>query len=247
MMPVYDRYNVASPLMARIGPMAWGLEGVPSAGYTPLYFRPATEWEGLRMEPFRAEQPGIEAFRVAPFAGITEAALSPLQPQMQAGLLPTTAQQLYRLLEQLESTLPEEEVLHSLHWQSLQIPSLAQSAAMPRFTHTSLQALHAKIAAAGFIRRMLFGDVSPEAAGGLAHNLSEAARYHGEAQGALAEVLRLPQAAQFGAVQTLRHVMQLADRANTAVQQLYRRTGLENALHEYVRLGAEAQPESAEP
>lgn len=150
--------------------------------------------------------------------------------QLELPVRPPTVHPLAFLLEQVEATLPEAQVLHSLHWQCQQTPELCESGAMDRFAQSMSQALHALTVAAGFMRRMQHGDTCAECKQGLVHNLEEALHRHGEARTALSALLQDPEVAHLPVVQALRQVMRLSDRAYTAVGEAYRRTGLAAAL-----------------
>lgn len=54
--------------------------------------------------------------------------------------------------------MPAEEVLHSLHAQALEDEQIRNNPAMQRFTDQAKENLHAMVAAAGTIRRMMSGE-----------------------------------------------------------------------------------------
>lgn len=61
----------------------------------------------------------------------------------------------------LESTTPALQVAHSLHYELLRLPQLAQHPALLRFTHAELWVLHTEIALAGLLTRALRGETTP--------------------------------------------------------------------------------------
>ena len=120
---------------------------------------------------------------------------------------PQTLQALAGLLRQLEASIPLSEVLHSLHAQAMQIPEIAAQPAYEEFGKNAREALHAEIAAIGFIRRMLCGDWSAGVVQGVREEMRKAAKAHLEAQVAFKDVLARPTAAQHPVIQVLRQAV----------------------------------------
>lgn len=124
------------------------------------------------------------------------------------------------LLRMLEANMPVFEVVHSLHTQALRDPAVRQSPAMERFSDVGETNLHAMVAAAGYIRRLLVGDRSPGVLEGLQEQLGIMVRTHRDAKAAFAQLMTNPEARQNVAVQSLSQVMGLADQVNQAMRPL---------------------------
>lgn len=125
---------------------------------------------------------------------------------------------LREMLRALEMNIIYNELLHSYHVQALMVPEVARDPAMQRFGQTSAAALHALVAAAGFVRRMLIGEFTPEVVRGLAEQLQEMQRHQAEAMRALRELSARPEAARLMPLQAMRGMMmQMAPIHRTAM------------------------------
>lgn len=110
------------------------------------------------------------------------------------------------LLRLIESTYPAEELLHAWHVEALQRPELAGEPAMERFTAEATRALHDKMAAAGWARRILSGDIRPEAFRLLAESVRSFTIAQSRAGAALRELAARPAAARSPEVRAMRQV-----------------------------------------
>lgn len=131
---------------------------------------------------------------------------------LQTGTLPMAAH-LMQILRMLEGSLPIDQVIHSLHTQALMDPEVRSLPAMERFSQVGDDHIHAKIAVAGYIRRMLSGDTSDAVAAGLREQLQAMARTHAEARSALTQLMGAEPARENQAVLSLSQVMPMADQA----------------------------------
>jgi hypothetical protein len=127
---------------------------------------------------------------------------------------PSMAMQLMGLLQLLEGSMPAVEVLHSLHHQALNDPALRDLPAMQRFNQVSLHNLHAMAAAAGYIRRLLSGDLDRAVITGLIDQLRVVDRTHAETRSALTQILSAAPAKENEAARAMSQVIGLVDRAN---------------------------------
>jgi hypothetical protein len=121
------------------------------------------------------------------------------------------------VLRALESALPGEEVLHSLHAQALKNPELKSLPAMDLFTEAGLDHLHAMVATAGFIRRILSGDSEPATWSGLQSQLLALHPSHVAAGAAFQEMMQSEAAQHSETLQTLRQVLEVVNQAHHAV------------------------------
>lgn len=146
------------------------------------------------------------------------------QPSPQtAGTVPMMAQwraqattmqmqgQLHSLLQAIEAGFPAMEVLHSLHTQAETDPAVKAMPAMQRFSEAGLRNVHATVAAAGYVRRMLAGDSGADVLAGLRRQLEEMRATHQEAKSSLARVMGAPPAHENRALQSMNQVFQLVD------------------------------------
>lgn len=95
---------------------------------------------------------------------------------------------LMQMLQMMEGALPIDQVIHSLHHQALMDPALRDHPAMLRFTDAGDRHLHAKIAVAGYIRRILSGEIARPVLAGLADQLREMERTHEATRAAVAQL-----------------------------------------------------------
>lgn len=149
--------------------------------------------------------PGAAWPGMAPWFGV------PWGPDMGRMAFHAYLHQLAMLLRHIESTYILDEALHAWHVQVLrQHPELAKDPAMEKFGQHALQALHAKVAAAGLIRRILAGEAPQEAMA----ILPEVARtFFSEWRHTVThfrEILARPQYAELPGVRAMRHYMTLA-------------------------------------
>ncbi len=117
------------------------------------------------------------------------------------------------LLQVIESTYHMDEILHAWHVQVLHDhPEIARDPNMERFGRASEAALHAKVALAGLIKRVLLGDMAHEALQLLADQMRAWHTEQTRATVAFRELAAKPEAARAPAMQALRHLMGVGSR-----------------------------------
>lgn len=127
---------------------------------------------------------------------------------------------LMRLLQMIEGSLPALEVMHALHADAIKNAALRDLGAMQRFTDVFLRNLHAKVAAAGYIRRMLVGDRSPAVLNGLKEQLGVMQRTFQDSRAALTALMGTAEARRNESLQHLSQVMNFAVQINQAMRPL---------------------------
>lgn len=131
---------------------------------------------------------------------------------------PMMMQHLMHLLRIIESTYHVDEMLHAWHVQVLrQHPEIARDPAMERFGRAGEAALHAKVALAGLIRRVLMGDMPHEAMAIMPEQMRVWHTEHARSVAAFRELVAKPEAARVPAMQAMRHFMGVANRAVRAL------------------------------
>lgn len=143
---------------------------------------------------------------------------------------------LFQTLQTIESHLPADQVLHAYHIQAKMDPAIRSLPAMQRFDAVGDDNLHAKIAIAGFIRRMLYGDRSPAVMTGLQEQLRTMQQTHAEMRTAITQLMAAEAGKANAAVKALSQVMPLADQAHEAVMPM-----LQPLLNIQVRGAADAR------
>jgi len=198
-------YAVAPPAAYAVAPPPFA----PAAAFAPAYgaaaaYAPPAAF-AAPPTPFAAPPTSFAAPPTV-FAAPQVSAERPVGAKYIEALRPTpqVLQGLAGLLRQLEASLPLSEVTHSLHVQAEQIPEVAAQPQFETFGKAAREALHAEVAATGFIRRMLCGDFSPQVVQGVREQMREAARFNLEAEAAFRELLARPASAQHPVLQVLR-------------------------------------------
>lgn len=131
-----------------------------------------------------------------------------------AGLHPLLLHQLHHLLQMITSTYHVDEMLHAWHVQVLRDhPEIARDPAMERFSRAAAAALHAKVALAGLIKRVLLCDMPHEAMRLLDDQLRAWQAEHARAAAAFRELAAKPEAARLRALQAMRYLMAVSQRA----------------------------------
>jgi hypothetical protein len=106
------------------------------------------------------------------------------------GMAGAPREQLVRqVLRSIEAAMPVQEVVHSLHTQALANPEIRKLPAMQRFGEVSLHLLHSLVAAAGYARRMLAGEMGADMMRGMLEQLRAAQRHHAETKAALTQLM----------------------------------------------------------
>lgn len=115
--------------------------------------------------------------------------------------------QLSSLLGQLEALAPMSEVIHSLHFQGAQIPEIASLPEWGPFTRAVTDTTYYRLAASGFIRRILWGDGTPEVWSGLVESLRQLAESQRTFTRTVDALLARPAVADVVAMRALRQVV----------------------------------------
>lgn len=141
------------------------------------------------------------------------------RPGMAEGrpLAPVLSQQVAGLLRMLEATLHTYAVMHSLHYQAMKVPELAALPSMERFTRCSLESLHARIAAIGFLRRIAFGDITPDVWQALHENIRLLNDGMTRMHESLDELAARPGAAESPILRTMSQIMVQAVQAHRSL------------------------------
>lgn len=125
-----------------------------------------------------------------------------------------------RLLQMLEWSMPAHEVLHSLHTQALMVPEIRENPAMKRFSDLGEANVHAMVAAAGYIRRMLVGERSPELLTGLKEQLGVMQRTFQDAGASFQALMSSLEGREPESLRALSQVMGVATQVNQAMRPL---------------------------
>lgn len=121
---------------------------------------------------------------------------------------------LIHLLQTLEAAMTAAEVTHSLRLEALKDPALEALPAMELFAEAGLDHLNALAGTAGFVRRILAGDVAPETWHGLHAELRLLHPAHLAVCAALAD---MEAEQEHELLETLRQVLAVVNRAHQAV------------------------------
>lgn len=151
-------------------------------------------------------------------------------------LSPQFFSHLYQTLQTIESNLPVDQVMHAFHIQARLDPAVKALPAMARFDAVGDDNLHAKMAVAGFIRRILTGDRSPEVMLGLQDQLRVLQQTHGEMRTAITQLMSADVGNANGAVKALSQVMPMADQVHKSVMPM-----LQPMLNIEVRVAGDAR------
>lgn len=176
-----------------------GMPAIPPAAVQPM----AAPHAGVRpmISPIEAHRMLVGKPMWRPETALPAAA--PISPQFFSHL--------WQILQTIESYLPVDQVLHSYHVQATLDPAVAALPAMQRFDAVADTNLHAKIALAGFIRRILQGDRSPEVMLGLQEQVKVLQKTQGEMRIAIAQLMAAEAGKVSPAIQALSQIMPMAD------------------------------------
>lgn len=175
-------------------------------GYGTGYMPTGAPWGGPSALQAGFSWGGPSAFPTSvPWTGIALPAAIP-EARPWAPEAPPT--QFLQLLRMIEASYVLDEVRHSFHVELLkQHPEVAADPAQQDFARHSQAALHAKVAAAGLLRRALSGEFTREVTSLVTDQLRAYARAFQQANRHLRELAQKPIAAQIPEVRVIQNVL----------------------------------------